>query len=617
MATRKKTAPSPPKTWRQQAAQLSLVIKHVPPTLRLLWDAAPGGVITLFAFAIVQALVPAAIAWVAKLIIDGVIVAQQTGAEGARTDVQVAVVIELGLVLLQTILQRSHWLVRESVGARLKRSLSVRVLEKALTLELRHFEDSSLYDKMQNARREADTRPLNLVLEVFTVVQNALTLLTYGALIITVAPWALLVLVVAAVPSFIAELRFAGESFRVMTWRAPEGRRLNYLEWLLTRDGTVKEVKTFGIGSLVLGRFTALFDKIVDEDRHLARRRVLWGAALGMIAVVAFYGCYAWVAQSASNGRITLGDMAFALAAFRQGQAAFQAILSSVGNMVKDALFMSNLFDYLAVEGNSDQARMQPALSPASGGNAIELRDVTFQYPGRDDVVLRNINLVVQPGEKIAIVGENGAGKSTLVKLLMRLYQPTQGEVLFGGINVLDMDGADLRGRYGAVFQDFVKYQLPLQENVSLGDVDRMDDQGAINRAIDRAGAQGVVTAAGGLDSMLGGWFEEGQELSGGQWQKLALARGFMREGAEVLILDEPTAAIDAKAESELFAQIQALAKDKTAFLISHRFSTVRMADRILVLAGGKITEQGSHEELVALGGSYATLFALQAKGYQ
>jgi ATP-binding cassette, subfamily B, bacterial len=617
MATRKKTVPSPPKTWRQQAAQLSLVIKHVPPTLRLLWEAAPGGVITLFVFALVQAMVPAAIAWVAKLIIDGVVIAQQTGAPTALADVRFAVAVELCLVLLQTVLQRSHWLVRESVGARLKRSLSVRVLEKALTLELRHFEDSSLYDKMQNARREADTRPLNLVLEVFTVIQNALTLLTYGALIITLAPWALLVLVVAAVPSFIAELRFAGESFRVMTWRAPEGRRLNYLEWLLTRDGTVKEVKTFALGDLVLGRFTALFDKIVDEDRQLARRRVMWGAGLGMVAVAAFYACYAWVAQSAAQNRITLGDMVFALAAFRQGQAAFQAILSSVGNMVKDALFMSNLFDYLAVEGSGDRPRQLPAQSPPRGGNVLQLLDVSFQYPGRDDVVLQNINLTVRAGEKIAIVGENGAGKSTLVKLLMRLYEPTTGDITLGGINILDMDGADLRARYGAVFQDFVKYQLPLHENVGVGDVKRMDDQAGIDRAIDRAGAQGVVVAAGGLNAMLGGWFEEGQELSGGQWQKLALARGFMREDAEILVLDEPTAAIDAKAESELFDQIKALAKDKTAFLISHRFSTVRMADRILVLAGGKITEQGSHEELVALGGRYAELFALQAKGYQ
>jgi ATP-binding cassette subfamily B protein len=388
---------------------------------------------------------------------------------------------------------------------------------------------------------------------------------------------------------------------------------------VLTRDSTVKEVKTFGLGPLILGRFASLYETVVAEDRQLARRRVLWGTSLGLIAVVAFYACYAWVAAAAAAGSVTLGDMAFALAAFRQGQSAFQAILSSVGSMVEDALFMSNLFDYLAVEANGEVARVSPALSPPRGPglNTLELVNVSFRYPGRDDIVLNDISMVVKPGEKIALVGDNGAGKSTLVKLLMRLYEPTSGEILYGGINLKDMDPADLRSRFGAVFQDFVKYQLPIKENVGIGDVDRMDDAGAVARAVTKAGADSLVDKVGGVDTMLGGWFEEGQELSGGQWQKLALARGFMRDDAEVLVLDEPTAAVDARAESELFEKIKELAKNKTAFLISHRFSTVRMADRILVLENGKVLEEGSHDELVARGGKYAQLFALQAKGYQ
>ena len=616
---RPKKKPEEPKNLRERIGQLTLVVKHIPPTMRLLWVAAPGGVALLLLFTIIGALVPPAIAWVAKLIVDGVVLAQQTGDAAARDRVLWAVAAELGLVFLQTALQRTHWLVKEAIGARLKRSLSVRVLEKALTLELRHFEDSTLYDKMQNARREADMRPLSLALEVFGVIQNVLTLVTYAALIVTLAPWALLVLFVAAVPSFIAELRFAGESFRVMTWRAPEGRRLNYLEWVLTRDSTVKEVKLFGLGPLMLGRFTGLFDKIVGEDLRLARRRALWGTALGLVAVSAFYACYAWVANAAAHGSITLGDMAFALAAFRQGQGAFQAILTAIGSMVEDALFMSNLFGYLDVEAGGEAARVVPALSPprGAGHNDIELKNVTFQYPGKDDVVLRDISLTVKAGEKVALVGENGAGKSTLVKLLMRMYEPTSGEILYGGIDIRDMTPTDLRSRFGAVFQDYVRYQVPLKENVGVGDVVRIDDAEAIGLAVDKAGAGSVVAKVGGLDAMLGGWFEDGQELSGGQWQKLALARGFMRDDAEVLVLDEPTAAVDARSEAELFERIKELAKNKTAFLISHRFSTVRMADRILVLENGRILEEGSHDELVARGGKYAALFALQAKGYQ
>jgi ATP-binding cassette, subfamily B, bacterial len=628
-------APTPPtqKSLRDRVDQLLLVVRTIPPTVKLLWEAAPGGLLWLFVLTLLQALVPAAIAWVAKLIIDGVVAAQQNPTSSSHNEVMQAVAIELGLVVLQTLLQRTQWLVREITAARLKRSLGVRVLEKALALELHHFEDSSLYDKMQNARREADTRPLNLVLEALSSLQNGITLLTYGVLIFSLAPWALLVLVLAALPSFLSELRFAGESFRVMTWRAPEGRRLNYLEWVLTRDGTVKEVKSLGLGALFLGRFTALFDRLVAEDLKLAKRRVWWGALFGIVAACAFYACYAFVANDAAHGTMTLGQLTFALAAFRQGQQAFQSILSSVGSMARDALFMSNFFVFLAVEANGERARATPALTLPKGPglHRIELRNVSFAYPSKDQdqnkgkdkdkdkdkVVLRDVSLTIEPGQKIALVGENGVGKSTLVKLLLRLYAPTSGDIFYGGINLKDMDPADVRSRMAAVFQDFVKYQMIVRENVGVGDVTHLDDEARVGTAVEQAGATSVVERAGGLQAMLGGWFEDGQELSGGQWQKLALARGFMRADAEVLILDEPTAAVDARAEAELFANIKTLAAHKTAFLISHRFSTVRMADRILVLAGGTIIEDGSHDELVARGGKYAELFALQAKGYQ
>lgn len=616
MATRRHSMTPKPKAPTTRREQARLVWRTAPPTARLLWRAAPLAVAGVVVVAALQALVPAGIAWVGKLIVDAVVLAQQ-GDLAARARVVDVVLVELGLVTLQTALGRGQGLLREAIAARLKRTLADDVLEKALALELRHFEDASVYDKMQNARREADRRPLNLAMQVLGIAQNVVTLSTYGVLIAAILPWALPVLFVATIPAFLAELRFAGESFRVLTWRAPEGRRLNYLEWLLTRDASVKEVKLFGLGPLILSRFRELFDGIVAQDLRLARRRAGWALLLGFVAVAAFYGCYVAVADRAARGEVTLGDMTFALVAFRQGQTAFQALLQATGGIVEDALFMSNLFVFLSLDAPGERPRAVDVAVP-DGPQPIDLHHVSFVYPGRaDQLVLDDVSLRIEAGEKIALVGENGAGKSTLVKLLLRLYEPTAGTIRYGGVDLRDVEPAALRRRFSAVFQDFVRYQFTVSENIAVGDVDHLDDAERIASAIDKAGAAAVVETAGGLDAMLGGWFEEGTELSGGQWQKLALARAFMRDDARVLILDEPTAAVDAAAEAELFAKIRDLAKDKTAILISHRFSTVRMADRILVLEGGRIVEEGSHEALVALGGRYARLFELQARGYR
>ena len=607
----------PKATLRSRIATGAVIFQQVPRTFRILWRAAPALSAVLAAMTGVQALIPAGIAWVAKLIIDAVSRAAH-GDLVARESVVKLVGIELAFVVVNMALGRGADLVRNRIGQELKRILARDVLEKALALEVRHFEDSALYDKMQNARREADVRPLHLVTGAFGIAQSAITLVSYAALLVSLAPWSLAVLVVAAIPGFLAEMRFAARGYRVLSWRAPESRRLNYLEWILTRDGTVKEVKLFGLGPLVLGRYFALFDKVVDEDVKLARSRALWGTVLGVVAVVAFYGCYAWVAGTAAAGLLTLGDMTLYLTVFRQGQSAFAAILSSIGAMYEDALYMSNLFAYLDTEAQGEQPRTTPPLLLPPGPHPLELRHVTFKYPGTDSLVLDDVTLTVAPGEKIALVGENGSGKSTLVKLLLRLYEPTSGEILFGGVDIRDLDVAELRKRFSAVFQDFVRYQLLVKENIGVGDVAFLDERARIERAADKGGATAVVgKLKGGYDTMLGGWFEEGQELSGGQWQKLALARAFMREDAEVLILDEPSAAIDARAEAELFERLRTLASDKMAFLISHRFSTVRMADRIAVLDQGKVVELGSHDDLVGKGGVYAQLFALQARGYR
>ncbi|HEX8535913.1 MAG TPA: ABC transporter ATP-binding protein [Cystobacter sp.] len=601
---------SPPPSLKARLKNAGSLFRQLPGTFRLFWDASPRIAVALGGLTLVAAMIPAAIAWVGKLIVDGVV---------ARERVLHLVALEFGLMVGSTVVERSLSLVRELGRANLGNLLNERILHKALELELRHFEDSDTYDKMQNARREANSRPLGLVMDAFSIVRNLVTLSTYAVLLVSLSPWSVAVLVVASIPAFIAEARLAEEGFRLYSWRAPEGRKLNYLEWILTRDNHVKEVKVFGLGPLVLGRYRTLFQKFFQEDRALALRRMGWGLGLGLVSLGAFYGCYAFVASRASLGAITVGDMVLYLGVFRQGQGAFQGILSSVGSMYEGALFMSNLFAYFDIPTGQEVPRALPARSPPRGPhNAIELRDVSFRYPGKEAWALRHLSLRLEPGEKLALVGENGAGKSTLVKLLLRLYEPTEGDIFYGGVNLKDMDPKDLRSRFGAVFQDFVRYQFNVAENIGLGHVEALEDRPRIIRAAEQGGASSVIEELPSqYDTMLGGWFEKGLELSGGQWQKLGVARAFMREDAEVLILDEPTASIDAESEHALFERFQQLAADRIALVISHRFSTVRMADRIAVLHNGEVEELGSHAELMARNGRYAHLFNLQARGYR
>jgi ABC-type multidrug transport system fused ATPase/permease subunit len=593
------------------------VFRQIPGTVSLVWRADRRNTLAVGALTLISALLPAAIAYVGKLIVDTVLAAARSGSAADRSRALVYVLVELLLMVISTTVARSLAFLRELLRATLGNQVNIRILEKALTLELRHFEDAEVYDKMQNARREASSRPLSLVLQGFSIAQNTLSLATYAALLIRVSAWSVWVLIAASIPAFIAETQLSAASFRLNSWRAPEGRKLNYLEWILTRDSHVKEVKLYGLGPLVLGRYRALFDKFFSEDRNLAARRWVWGILLGLLSLGAFYACYAWVVNQAAHRVISLGEMTLYLTLFRQSQVAFQTILSAIGSMYEDALFMSNLFTYLAIPTGAEAARGSTALAaPLGKRNAIELRGVSFRYPKHEQWALQDINLILAPGEKLGLVGENGAGKSTLVKLLLRLYEPTEGEILYGGINIKDMDSDELRKRIGAVYQDFVRYQFTAGENIGLGEVGEIDNLPRIEQAAAQGGADEVVASLPAhYQTVLGGWFESGQELSAGQWQKLAISRAFMRD-AELLILDEPTASIDAQAEHELFERFKRLAADRTAIIISHRFSTVRMADRIAVLHGGRIEELGSHQQLIERGGRYAHLFRLQAQGY-
>jgi ATP-binding cassette subfamily B protein len=619
-ATHSHSLPSPPeaRSLRERLRGARAVFEQAPGTLRLVWEADAAGAVTVGALTVVLALLPAGIAWVGKLIVDGVVLAARTGDAAARERVVTLVATELGLMAIQLAASRLLVHRRELLRGALGNRVNEAILEKALELELRHFEDADVYDKMQNARREASSRPLSLVMQVFALGQNAITLAALSGLLLRLSPVSVLVIVVASIPAFLAEARLSGDSFRMWTWRAPEGRRLNYLEWILTRDSHVKEVKLFDLGPLVLERYRALFRKFFEEDRRIAVRRLRAGLAFGALSLAAFYGMYALMAGRAARAEITLGDLTLYIAVFRQGQGAIQAVLQAVGGMYEDALFMSNLFDYLAIPTGGEAPRALPARAPPRGRPAtIELQDVSFRYPGKEAWALQGVSLTIAPGEKIGLVGENGAGKSTLVKLLMRLHDPTEGRILYGGIDLRDMDPRELRERIGGVFQDFVRYQFTAAENIGVGNPPRIADRSRIEDAARRGGGAAVVEALPkGYDTVLGGWFETGHEISAGQWQKLAVSRAFMRDEAEVLILDEPTAAIDAEGEHELFGRFQALAADRTAIVISHRFSTVRMADRIAVLHGGRLQELGSHKELIAHGGRYAHLFGLQAKGY-
>jgi ATP-binding cassette subfamily B protein len=490
------------------------------------------------------------------------------------------------------------------------------IIRKAIGLDLQFFEDPVFYDTLQNARRQADTSALNIVNSTMQMAQQTITLVSLVVLLVRFSPWLAVISFVAAIPAFLSQSHYAERAFRAVSRRAPEARLLNYLEMLLTGIESVKEIKLFGLGEPLLARYRELFTRFYQEDRAIAERRTRAGLGWGLLSTLAYYGSYAWIVLRTVAGVITLGDMTMFLAVFRQSQSSVRSFLDSLNRLYESNLFLDNLMTYLSLR----PALVSPVnglLAPEPIRQGIEFRHVTFRYPGSDVPVLRDINLHIHAGERIALVGLNGAGKTTLVKLLTRLYDPTEGEVLLDGVDLREYDLASLHQRFGVIFQDFVRYQFTVRENIAFGQVDALDDLDRITGAADRGGASPIINSLPrGYDTMLGRRWEKGQELSGGQWQKIALARAFMRK-AEVLVLDEPTSALDSEAEYEIFRRFGELMEGRIAVLISHRFSTVRMADRIVVLSAGKIIELGSHAELVQMDGAYARLFNLQAEGYR
>ena len=594
------------------------VFRYSAVAMRIVWDTSAPLMIAMALTTLIVGLLPAAIASVGGLFVDavaGALGSSGVAADSAKSEALTFVYIEVGLVLLMTAAQQANTVCQAVLRVLLGNKINVMILEKALTLELAHFEDAEYYDKLVRARREASSRPLSLVTKTFDLIRNVISLIAIGAFLFQFSPYAVLLLSIAGVPAFIAEAKFSGEAFRVNKRRSAERRMQIYLEMVLTREDGVKEVKLLQLGKIFLQRYIDIFLAIYKEDRSLVLRRGIWGYGLGIIASGAFYFAYGWVGFAAIAGAITIGQMTMYIAQFRLGQSAVTSSLTSVNGMYEDNLYLSNLTEYLEHEVPEQSGSLHAGPMPEDG---IRFDNVSFFYPGSDVPALDNVSLHITPGESLAIVGENGSGKTTLIKLLTRLYTPTHGKISLEGLPLEEWDIDTLRRKIGVIFQDFARYQLIVGENIGIGDADNLDSENEIEIAAKKGMADEFVRdLPSGYKTQLGTWFKDGKELSGGQWQKVALSRAFMRSKADILILDEPTAAIDAKAEADIFAHFAELTANRISIIISHRFSTVRRADHIIVLEKARIMEQGSHEELLELGGQYATLFKLQAEGYQ
>ena len=614
MTKKKKSEQKGQRSLKKTLRKSLTIFRYGLKALGLVWTTSRGLTLAIAIFTLVSGLLPAAIAYVGKLIVDSVVLASRSGLLSDRNLALSYVGFEAILIVILAAVQKGLTVSQSLLRVLLGQNVNVLILEKALTLDLAHFEDSEFYDKMSQARAQASSRPLSLINRIFGLGQSALTLLTFSGLLLNFSVWAVIVLVLAAIPSFIAETRFSEHAFRLFRWRSPETRQQHYLETLLAREDYAKEVQLYQLGGMLLQRYRDVFDRLYVEDRNLTIQKGFWGYLLGLLSTGAFYGAYAWIVMEAIAGRISLGEMTMYLVVFRQGQSTFASALTSIGGMYEDNLYLANLYEFL----EQPVPQSQGIVTKGILSEGIRFENVSFCYPESQEPVLKDISLHLKHGEKLAIVGENGSGKTTLIKLLTRLYMPSSGRILLDGVDLNDWDIDTLRKRIGVIFQNFVQYQFTVGENVGVGDVERINDDQEWEIATEKGMAKPFINnMPQKFGTQLGKWFKGGQELSGGQWQKIALSRAFMRSQADILVLDEPTAAMDAEAEMNIFNHFRSLTKDQMVVLISHRFSTVRMADKIIVMADGCIIEQGSHQQLLAADGRYAHLFSLQAAGYK
>ena len=589
-------------------------MRNVPPLLGMVWKTGRALAIVTILCRIAKAVVPVAMLWVAKLIMDQVAVV--VGGGRANTSrIWNLVAVEFALALLNDLLARAIALSDSLLGDKFSIAVSLRLMEHATRLDLVCFEDPEFHDKLERARRQTTGR-LGLLATMASLAQEMITLATLSAGLIWFSPWLVLLLAVAVVPNFLGETHFAGLAYSLLYRWTPERRELDYVRMLGASAQSAKEVKIFGLGGYLTDRYRRLADRFFLENRKLAIRRSVTGAGLNLLGTAGYYGAYAVVVQRTMTGVLTIGDLTFLAGAFARSRSLMEGLLGAVSGITDQALYLADLYEFLEMKPRIEATPgALPPPRPIRAG--FEFKGVSFRYPGKENWVLRDVSFRLDRGERIALIGENGAGKTTLVKLLARLYDPDEGAILLDGIDLREYDAASLRREIGIIFQDYMRYDLPARENIGLGRVEEMGNDERIRESAAKSLADAVIAQLPlGYDNMLGRRFEGGSDLSAGQWQKIALARAYMRD-AQLVILDEPTSSLDARAEFEVFQRFAELTRGRMAVLISHRFSTVRMADRILVLENGAILEQGSHEALVALGGRYAELFGLQAAGYR
>src|SRR5690348_12294793 len=611
-------------TWRERFAAM----RYVPALLTLVWRTDRVLTASTAVLRVVRAFVPVATLWIGKLIIDEVIRARAAGPDWARLGLLVG--IELAIAVGSDALGRASQLVEGLLGDLFTNRMSIRLMEHAATLDLAQFEDPEFYDHLERARRNTTGR-IGLLAQVLTLAQDALTLMTLSAALLAFSVWLFFLLVLATLPSFVGEAHFASLQYSLLFRRTPERRQLDYIRYVGASVETAKEVQIFGLANWLIERYRQLSDMFYDENKVLSYRRARVGALLSLLGTAGYYAAYALMLVRAVSGAISVGTLTFLAGSFQRGRASIQSLLLGVSAVAEQALYLKDLFTFFEMRPTI-ASRVGAPTVPRPIRDGFVFEDAGFKYPGSDRWAVRHIDLRLRPGERIALVGLNGAGKTTLVKLLSRLYDPTEGRILLDGRDLREYDLASVRKAVGVIFQDFVRFDMRFDENIAVGEiesareyVDREPQSDDASRephpAVESAAERSLATSLlprlpARYRQMLGRRFEHGVDLSGGEWQKVALARAYMRD-AQLLILDEPTAALDARAEYEVFLRFAELIGGRMAILISHRFSTVRMADRIVVLQNGTVTEQGTHEELLQNNGLYAELFDMQAAGYR
>ncbi len=598
-------------SWRERFSALG----NLPAFFRLVWQVSPSLFLGNAALRLVRAALPTAALYIGKLIIDEVVGLAKLPTPVNTNHLWTLVAAEFGLAILSTAIGRATSLLDGLLGDLFANQTSIRLMEHAATLDLEQFEDATFYDKLERARRQTTGRTV-LLSGVLGQVQELLSVGFLAAGLAVYNPWLLLLILLAVTPSFIGDNYFNQRSYSLTRSWTPERRELDYLRYVGASDETAKEVKIFGLSGFLIDRFRTMSMDFFRKNRDLALSRASWGTVLSGLGTAGYYGAYLWILSRAVSGQISLGDLTFLAGSFRQVRGSLESILLQFSGLTQEAIYLQDLFDFFAIQPRIDSnARALPFPRPIQMGFVFE--NVGFNYTNSERWANRHLNFTIQPGEKIALVGENGAGKTTLVKLLARLYDPTEGRILLDGHDLRDYDLIDLRRNVGVIFQDFVRFKMSAGTNIAVGAIDERMNQPLIEQSAGLSLADTVIAKLpGGYTQQLGRSFNKGVELSGGEWQKVALGRAYMRD-AQVMILDEPTAALDARAEYEVFERFARLTEGKLAVIISHRFSTVRMADRILVLENGELLESGTHDDLLARDGRYAELFRLQARGYQ